>query len=198
MMRLATLLGSLLLVVACVGEGGDGEPVDEAEGCPVDSMYYAEHCGETYCGGPDVEVGTGFDRFIELDEGDEIDVMFGSQGGYHLDVSARMTRLCPIVYLRASVWLDRGDGGDLEEIFGGDRHVEALRTEPDGSSLQEFWGVRAFVPCRHWPSTTLSCSGGAGSDGRIDDYEVVIRLEAEDHNGRVGTDERRVQPACCG
>ena len=47
-------------------------PVDEAEGCPVDSMYYAEHCGETYCGGPDVEVGTGFDRFIELDEGDEL------------------------------------------------------------------------------------------------------------------------------
>ena len=190
-----TALG--LLAAGSIGLGcaaGDGSPLNEGAVCATDDVYVAEHCGETFCGLPAVAVGTGADRFERLEQGDEVDIMFGSQGGYHLDIAAQMTRLCPIVYVRASLWLDPGDG-ELEELFDGERHMEAVRTEEDSS--QDVWGVRAFIPCRHWPDTTLACSGGAGSDGHLEDFEVVLRVEAEDHNGRIGTGEQRVQPVCC-
>lgn len=194
-------LGAVICLLGCPSapeaDVVDEAPIDEEVGCRADETFFAEHCGETYCGAPELEVGTGFDQFVELDEGDDIAVVRGSQGGFHLDVSARMTRLCPIVYLDASVWLDPGDGGDLEEIIVVDRHVEAVRMESQTSSLQEFWGVRAFVPCEHWPDTSLDCGGGAGRDGHIEDFEVVLKLEARDHNDRLATHERRVQPVCC-
>lgn len=204
--RSLPLLAALMLALGCTSErvaneddtgvGGD-DPVDEEEGCPVEDTYYADHCAETYCGLPELEVGTGFDQFIGLEDGDDIAIVRGSQGGYHMDLSARMSRLCPIVYLRASVWLDPGDGGDLQEIADVDRHVQAVRMEAQTSSVQEFWGVRAFVPCEHWPDTNLTCSGGAGRDGHLEDFEVVVRLEAEDHTGRIANHERRLQPVCC-
>jgi len=185
------LAGSLLLVGCAPGDlpVGEGDCADEA--------HVAEHCDDTHCGAPEVEVGTGADRFVDVEEGDPIDIVRGVQGGYHLDVAARMSELCPVVYLRASVWLDPGDGGDLEPVFDGERHLQAVRPEPEGSTLQEAWGVRAFVPCEHWPDTGLQCSGGAGSEGHLEDYEVVLRVEVEDHDGRMGTSEQRLQPVCC-
>lgn len=192
-----SLATAAALSMGCVEVPGDGDPLDEGATCSTEEAWYASHCGETYCGPPELEVGTGVDEFIALTEGDEVPIMLGAQGGYHLDVSARMTRLCPVVYVRASVWLDPGDGSDLTEIADADRHVEATRMEPGGSSLQEVWGVRAFIPCEHWPDTNLACSGGAGRDGHLEDFEAVIRLEAEDHTGRIATHEQRVQPVCC-
>ncbi len=183
------LLATASLALGC-GEDG-GTPID-GEVCET---FVAEHCGETYCGLPEVSVGTGADEFIPLDDGDEIDIVFGSQGGYHIDVGAQMERLCPIVYVRASIWFDAGDG-DLEEMYDVERHMEAVRTEVEGSS-QNVWGVRAFIPCEHWPDTQLTCPGGAGSEGHLEDYEIVVKVEAEDHNGRIASDEQRVQPVCC-
>ena len=113
-----------------------------------------------------------------------------------MDISARTTRLCPIIYLRAWVEVDLGNG--FEEVADADRHVEAVRVDPQTSSAQEFWGMRAFVPCEHWPDTGVACSGGAGSEGHLEDYPVRILLEAEDHSGRVATDEQIVQPVGCG
>ena len=173
------LLATASLALGC-GEDG-GTPID-GEVCET---FVAEHCGETYCGLPEVSVGTGADEFIPLDDGDEIDIVFGSQGGYHIDVGAQMERLCPIVYVRASIWFDAVE-----------RHMEAVRTEVEGSS-QNVWGVRAFIPCEHWPDTQLTCPGGAGSEGHLEDYEIVVKVEAEDHNGRIASDEQRVQPVCC-
>ena len=193
--RLLPLLALLTLALGC-GAEGDGT-VDEEAGCRAEDTFFAEHCGETYCGAPDVEVGTGFEEFVELAEGDDVEIIRGNQGGYHVDISARMTRLCPIVYLRASVWMDADGDGTLTEAFDAESHAEAIRLQSQTSSEQEVWGVRAFIPCRHWPDTTLACSGGAGSDGHLEDFEVLLKLEAEDHNGRIATHERLVQPVCC-
>lgn len=190
------LLAAGALLMGCTGDDG-GDPLGESGVCQTDDLFVAEHCGETYCGLPEVEVGTGVDRFRRLDEGDEIDIVFGNQGGYHLDVSASMTRLCPIVYVRASIWLDRGDGSALEKASDDERHMEAMRTEEDDSSEQEVWGVQARIDCEYWPDTQAACPEGAGSAAHLEDFEVLLRVEAEDHNGRIATDERRVQPVCC-
>ncbi len=189
-------LAAASLAVGCTGTGA-GTPLD-SEVCATDDLFVAEQCGETYCGPPEVQVGTGADGFLRLDEGDDVDIVFGSQGGYHLDVSASMTRLCPIVYVRASIWLDRGDGSALERASSDERHMEAIRTESEEPSEQQVWGVQARIDCEYWPDTQLTCPEGAGSAAHLEDFEVVLRVEAEDHNGRIATDERHVQPVCCG
>ncbi len=194
--QMLSLACSLLGSAGCATGAGEEAPLDEAEGCSDEDTWVADHCGETYCGAAEATVGTGEDGYVELAEGDDIDIMFGSQGGYHLDIGARTTRLCPIIYLRAQVEVDVGRG--WEEIADADRHVEAVRVDPHVSSAQEFWGMRAIVPCEHWPDTGVACSGGAGSEGHLEDYPVRIRIEAEDHSGRVATDELIAQPVCCG
>lgn len=37
-----------------------------------------------------VEVGVGFDRFASVDDGDTIELVFGPQGGWHVDLAARV------------------------------------------------------------------------------------------------------------
>ena len=184
----------------------DSAADDDDDDCP--EPYEAEACAELFCGPPTVEVGTGTDGFEPLKEGTLVPVVYGPQGGYHIDMTAEMTNLCPIVYLEPSVYLDPGDGGELVQLFTQLRHIQALRAEPDKSSLQHFWGIRGFVPCAYWPDDPnhdLECGGGAGSAGRIEDFEVVLKMEAWDHSVgpageeqyRYGAGERRVQPYCC-
>ncbi len=188
-------LATVVAASACVEEV---PPAADGGICPIEDVYVAESCDETFCGAVEVEVGTGNAGFVALDAGDEVDVVWGSQGGYHVDMAADMRNLCSIVYLRMTAWIDLGDG-ELVEILERERHVEALRVESEGSR-QQYWGLRAFVPCEHWPDDPArnpSCAAGAGSAGPIGDFEVVLGIEAEDHDGRLGYDERRVQPVCC-
>lgn len=202
-MKPTTLISfaAALLTLALVGCTDDSPSDDDGVAtCSVDDLFVAEHCGETYCGLPTVEVGSGATEFEPLEDGDEVDIWFGSQGGYHIDFAAEMTALCPIVYLHATLWLDPGDGSDLVEVVDDERHVEAIRTDGGESSVQQSWGLREFLPCRYWPDDpdhNLQCAGGAGSAGHIEDFEIVLRIEAEDHNGRTATDERRVRADCC-
>ncbi|MCP4871197.1 MAG: hypothetical protein GY898_21010 [Proteobacteria bacterium] len=181
------------------------------EGCSEVDLYEPDACEDpAYCGAASVEVGTGSDGWEPLTDGQEVPIWYGSQGGYHIDITARMDNLCPIVFLVPSMYLDPGDGGELVEIFTQTRHVQAVRQEPQVSPLQDFWGIRGFVPCEYWPvdeqNPDITCGEDEqGSAGRIDQFEVVIKMEAWDHNlspagedrFRFDDDEQRVQPVCC-
>lgn len=201
---------SLLLLPNCgtpTDDDDSGPPVPED--CAEDDLYEAVACGQTFCGAPTVEGGTGASTFEALQEGDEVTVRFGAQGGYHIDLTAEMYNLCPIVYLVPTMYVDPGDG-NLVEIFTQNRHVQALRIDPNETSQQQFWGIRGFVPCEYWPDdpeNNLECGNGAqGSAGHIEDLDVVIKMEAWDHNEgpdgeqkvRYAVDEIRVDPVCCG
>jgi len=44
---------------------------------------------------PDLQLGTGVDAFVPVEDGDEMLVVFGPQGGYHLDGSLRVQGIDP-------------------------------------------------------------------------------------------------------
>lgn len=207
-----TLPLAFMLLMGCPSNDDDDDatsppPTD----CPDGDLYEPEACADpAYCGPASVEVGTGSDGFDTLVDGQEVPIWYGSQGGYHIDITARMDNLCPIVFLVPSMFLDPGDGSEPVEIFTQTRHVQAVRIEPEVSAVQDFWGIRGFVPCEYWPedpeNPDITCGdGNQGSAGRIDQFEVIIKMEGWDHNlspsgedrYRFDSDERRVQPVCC-
>jgi len=211
---------ALVLLIGCPpidddDQGDDDDstqpPAPTPEDCPEEQLYEPEACGDpAYCGAAVIEVGTGSDGFEPLTAGQEVPIWYGSQGGYHIDITARMNNLCPIVFLEPSMLLDLGKGEEPIEIFTQTRHVQAVRVEPDESPMQDFWGIRGFVPCEYWPTDPqnpdINCGDGQqGSAGHIDDFSVIFRMKVWDHNVgpngeeryRSATDEQRVQPVCC-
>jgi hypothetical protein len=69
----ASLIGSVPSLPACAG-GDDGH---------------------TFLGPPVVELGTGFQYFEPLSEGQKVEIIFGPQGGYHVWVHFRMQNMVP-------------------------------------------------------------------------------------------------------
>jgi hypothetical protein len=199
---LAAAVGATGLLVACSdGSTGTVEPPD---GCPDEDLFEAEACDETYCGDPVVSVGVGGSSHEPVDDGQTVPVWFGSQGGFHINISVETENLCPVVFLRAA--MDVRDPGTDEwtEVFQQERHVQAVRPAVD-DSMQQYWGIQGFVPCEYWPEyisesnpdEPVNCGETTSTMGHIDDKEVRIRLEAEDHNGRIGNTEVEVDPECC-
>ena len=184
-----------LLFAACAGD--DDDTIGD---CPDGQVYVAEACGdEEYCGDPVARFGTGGTSFEPIEDGQDVPIWYGSQGGYHVFYSVEMENLCPVVFVRISMLLDPGDG-ELIAVHEQERHVQAVRLQPQTSSLQSYWGVNGFLPCEYWPDDpdhSPACPEGAGSLGHLEDYEIVMRVESEDHNGRIAIDEKRVQPVCC-
>lgn len=70
---------TLLIALGCTPS--DGDPTDT--GTPLPDLS------------PAVEIGTGETEFVPLAEGDEVVVVFGPQGGYHLDGSLRAQGIVP-------------------------------------------------------------------------------------------------------
>jgi hypothetical protein len=193
------LLGCVVSLPACDSSDDD----DVAGSCPDDELFNATACDEEYCGPPIARLGTGLGGYESLEDGDEVDIRYGSQGGFHIDITVEMDNLCQIVFIRPSMLVDPGDGGALIPVFDQNRHVQAVRVEPTESTLQQFWGIRGFVPCEYWPidlsqpQSGPGCGPEQGSAGMFQDFELEIRLEVEDHNGRIASDSKRVQPVCC-
>ena len=197
-MRLRVAL-ALLGVAGCgpaLGDDDDVLPVPED--CPDEDLYPAVSCEDTYCGAPAVRLGTGGSDFMPLSDGGELDVYFGPQGGYHMFLSAEMEQLCPIVFLELTmdVYVD----GRRHEFFNQTRHVQAVRPLPDQSSLQQYWGIQGLVDCNLYPDDPdhdLACGTFRSRVGHIEDFEVTITLRAEDHDGRMASEIKTVQPVCC-
>jgi hypothetical protein len=207
------LLTSLVLSVGLnTGCETDDDDATSIEDCPDGLLFTSppppDGCGETYCGAPIVRVGTGITAYEDVEEEQEVPIWYGSQGGYHLDITVEMMNLCPIVFLRPYFLMDLG-GEEPVEVFTQNRHVQAVRVEPDVSPRQQFWGIRGFIPCEHWPNDPLhdlDCPEGRGSEGFLEQYDAIIGVEVWDHNlgpngeeqYRYGEDSRRVDPYCCG
>ena len=192
--------GGLALLLLAAGCGGEGDDDDSISNCSTDELFSATACDEEYCGSAVVRLGQGVNGYLSLDEGESVPIVYGAQGGYHIDLAVEMDNFCPIVFIRPSLWLDPGDGGELVSIFEQNRHVQAVRVEPFESPLQQFWGLRAFIPCEHWPNDPdhpVECGDGRGSAGFIEDYELEVRVEVEDHNGRTASASKRIQSYCC-
>ncbi len=169
-------------------------------GCCSDADTFvseAPACEDSFCGDPSVQVGSGATGYEALAENATVDLVFGPQGGYHIDVSARMDGLCPIVSINVTLLDVDGNELSFEE-----HRVQAVR---DGTgTVQDYWGLTALLPCGYWPvdgpyegDDPASCPDGVGLDGQLVGNVATLIVEAEDDNGRVGTGRAAVIATCC-
>jgi hypothetical protein len=86
---------SLLLVAACTADSSDD--AEDTDVAPVPT---------------EARLGTGTDAFVPVEDGDEITIVFGPQGGYHLDGSMRASGVVP---------------GDPDDLSDPDNPITAFR-----------------------------------------------------------------------
>jgi len=195
----AAALAAALALTGCE-PGIGGPPIGD---CPAEDVFRAADCQQTYCGEPVVRLGSGDTRGHEpVGDGDATPVWFGPQGGYHLFVSAEMENLCPVVFLRYRMEAEVRRAGTVL-LYEGQRHVQAVRPDPERSSLQRYWNLQAVVPCEWWPDDpdpaheVQDCTHPEAGRRRIEDVAVRLWIEVEDHNGRLASDEALLDPFCC-
>jgi hypothetical protein len=201
-LRFLGLVG--LGMIGCAGPGGPPVPED----CSDADYFEAEACDEAYCGEPVVRMGVGRDEHVPAADGDSVTLVYGTQGGFHLDASVEMENLCPVVFLRLGLDVREPGATEWREAWADERHVQTVRPEPTLSSRQVLWGGQATPPCEHYPEydppgkrrvppTCLGDPERTGSEGRLDELEVRLRYEAEDHNGRLGRAAVELDVDCC-
>jgi hypothetical protein len=196
------------LFAALFGAGcPGGNPLAD---CPDEELYASEidSCDETFCGEPDVWAATGstIDSFRRLAVDDPLPIYWGTQGGYHFDAAVEMNNLCPIVFARFELY-DESSGSPVL-IHEQQNHVQACRTsEPcsqtrqeesaDPPSHQRWWGVQFRFPCAYFPDPPIPNQAPFCADEHVADLEtldLLFRVEAEDHNGRIGWHELPIAP----
>jgi len=129
---------------------------------------------------PFVQLGTGEVEFVPLEEGDDVGVVHGIQGGDHIWGSARAT------------------GVDWRELS---MRWELLDDE-DGQPLSEpSLLITSMVQC---PVSDAGCSRGMGETvgfpvlvddvGDVVSDDVIMKITIEDAEGRSATDEYVVDP----
>ncbi len=136
---------------------------------------------------PGIELGTGVDEFVPLEDGDEMAVILGPQGGYHLDGSLRVQGIDPgneddlgdprnpLTVFEAVV-----DDGTVVSGLAGATSVEYRQ----GIKASETPGVYEMVGRR----ILLDIQDDSELQGRT----LTVSVTVEDVDGVVLTDERDV------
>ncbi len=60
-----------------------------------------------------IEVGTGLTDFVEVEDGDDVELVMGSQGGWHVDVALRLYGMEPMDMLIAIHGFDTSSGDEV-------------------------------------------------------------------------------------
>lgn len=127
----------------------------------------------------EVTLGSGMAAFEPLAEGDDVTMVFGPQGGWHIDVSAHLSGIGPEVELRPAA-RRVSDGlplaGDQQAIF-------LLLADYDATSCTgDAMGIRAFVDdaTPDVPYPDFICS--------LDGAPIELSLEVSDFGSRTASD----------
>lgn len=135
----------------------------------------------------EVKLGTGDEAFVPVADGDEITIVFGPQGGYHLVGSMRASGIVPgdpddlsdptnpITAFR--VWDETGD--PISGLQGADQVLYQEGLEPtDTPGLFEMIGRRVFLDIL--------------SDDEIVGTELTVEVEVHDTNDLIVADRHTV------
>ena len=169
-----TLFAASSLALFFVGSLG-GCPADDDDtvdsDCPVQDRFTSLPA-----------TGASAESFRLLGDGDTLPVVFGAQGGYHIDLAVRMQNLCPVVFVDFELFDVTGGARTL--IHSSRRHVQAVREEDtDPPSLQRWWVEQFGFPCAYWPNDPVNdpfCDDPPIAF--IDELDLVLRIASEDHN----------------
>lgn len=132
---------------------------------------------------PGVEIGTGRNDFVELTEGDLVEIDRGFQGGgrfggYHIFHSVRITGLRFQELRLLSLEVETSTGASLGRL---DRNPEFFPDTPDAMGRRSVAGLNPPL---------VDCCLAAGQT-------VLMRAIAETLDGEIYTDERRVMGSRC-
>lgn len=157
--------------------GGYGSPMRHIIALSV-ALLGAVACDDTQPPPPWIELGSSVSptRFAPLDDGAEVPITYGLQGGYHIWGALRGDHFDPDpVRMQFALYLDD------QQIGGSDYSDHLIRPEPDGP--YEYGGVTVFIYDNFPPE-------------RIEGQTVrmTLTLTAGDV---VLEDERTVIPRCC-
>lgn len=127
--------------------------------------------------GPTITIGTGDVAFVPLAEGDEVVMVHGPQGGWHVDVAARIGNTHQTIAFRPSITLDAT--GEAVASEPQDAYVAlAGFTECDG----EVWGQRCYID-EHEPTDQAFVCSLAGESAtivvRVTDPQTGLSASAE-------------------
>lgn len=86
------MLGLMLSLLACTGKPSDTADQPAAAAACTDSP-------------PGLTIGTGEYEWEDLSEGDEVTMVHGPQGGWHMLGSARIDNTDSVVRIRFNIWL---------------------------------------------------------------------------------------------
>lgn len=137
-------------------------------------LLLASLCSCVPVTGPaEITLGTGYDTFAPLADGDRVVINRGPQGGHHIWAAARASRGLDPVQIQLVLHMEK----DGVEINDGPVWVTADLL-PRGE-LNELVGFRAYVPV---PEDIVQ-------------NELVLRLVAIDREGRTAEDQRLVIPS---
>jgi hypothetical protein len=117
-----------------------------------------------------IELGTGQDRFVPLEDGDAVDIVKGPQGGYHIWGSVRTFRMDP-KNIEIEYWVDL-TGAPLENVAHNKYRLSLL---PQGD-YSEWFGMTLFIL----------------DPAKINQKTVTVRFEAKDSSGQRAQDSRQV------
>lgn len=160
--RLAPL--PLMTAWACLGAGDDVVPRPDTG------------CGEEVS----VAVGTGDAAYVPLEPGDEVTMVHGPQGGWHILGSVLVQNTAPIVSLRFTI--HTVEGGAL--IADNTYRVLLVDAPPCGGS---FPGMYAYL------NVSALAEGEADTPPELlDGARLKMRVEADDGEGGVGAGELEV------
>lgn len=119
----------------------------------------------------EVEVGTGNIDFKPIANGAEVELVHGSQGGWHIWTSFRLRNVVALKDVRINLYARFEDGSDA----GAPSAVAMLLSDPvDGE--QTYSGMRDFI------------NDGNQARGR----RIILRVEVVAGDGRHGAGERIV------
>lgn len=156
---LTLVMAAGLLGCGCGDSGGGGTP-------PIDAATSSDASAAT------CDVGTGYDSFVALSDGDPVSIIAGPQGGFHIFTSVRVRGFdAPTVHARVSI-----------HTLGG----------------SEYLGPGAEVGTASFTAGADGWDQAIGLINLLDDpatargHEVVLRLEARDDRGASSVSEHAV------
>lgn len=171
---LRPLLPLLCALAACseappgaASPDGDSGRVEAAEGCTT--------------GPASVELGTGEDAFVALEDGDEVEVINGPQGGQHMLASVRTSGMTSVATVRLHIQRAEDDSTVSDQTYRLLFFEEPGREDDCAWLYPGLYGYLGFVAV-------------AEDDANFLWKDAIMSVEVTDEAGQTGADSRIVVP----
>ncbi len=189
-----SLLVLVAVATACSGTSDDGTGGDTAAATDTDTdttdtdTTDTDTTGAAACQGvaPSVAIGTGVFSYEPFTSGQPVEIVYGSQGGWHLDTAALVEGMGPVVQFKGiATVVSTGDiiAGENDAPVAIDLTTPGLGTWDDTTCTGSFYGQYTFVDDVDLNGDTLIkaiCS--------LDEEDIEFRIEVSPLDGDAASD----------